>query len=492
MAPIACAILLLLLQSSHAARTQAKLEDAGCLAPDTRQAEAVRSELSHLWNGYRASAFGADEVRPMSGGPGGKWGDVGMLVLDSLDTLWLAGMHNEFSEGEQWVANLSFAKQPESSRTSLFELTIRGLGGLLSAHALSGRAVFLRAAKALGENVLSGFMPDGKHHRAWPVSYIDARNPADIEVAPSWHRSYVTLADVGSNILELTYLSRATGDPRYEVVANDIMGRLINISASSGRGLLPVFLDPRSSSLADGVGEIKSVSAFADSHFEYLLKAYLLNGNRSYLSAWKVAMRDMRATLIHESKDGWLYVASDSTNPMYMEELGCFVGGMLALGAHSVDKGDAETWWLPVAERITHTCYETYRSSPSGIAPETVSFSSGAMQPENKENRLRPETLESLYYLYIVTGDKKYKSWSWNIFNAIVKHTKVKFGFAAVSDVTRVPVTLRDSEETFMGAETLKYAYLIQQICEPLPLDKFVFTTEAHPLPVLRGDVLPL
>jgi len=259
----------------------------------------------------------------------------------------------------------------------------------------------------------------------------------------------------------------------------------------SGSGLLPVFLDPHSSSLAKGSRKIKSVSAYGDSYFEYLLKAYLLNGNRSYLSAWKDAMQEMRASLIHESKDGWLYVAADSTKPQEMEELGCFVGGMLALGAHLVEKGDAETWWLPVAERLTHTCYEMYRSSPSGIAPESVSFYSGTMRPQTKENRLRPETLESLYYLYIVTGDEKYKSWSWDIFSAIVKHTKVKFGFAAVSDVTRVPVVLRDSEETFMGAETLKYAYLAQQVCQPLPLDKFVFTTEAHPLPVLRGELLP-
>merc|ERR1712217_826443 len=118
-----------------------------------------------------------------------------------------------------------------------------------------------------------------------------------------------------------------------------------------------------------------------------------------------------------------------------------------------------------------------------GLAPESVSFAGGRMVVRDGGYRLRPETIESLFYLYRVTGNRTYQDWSWNIFQSIDKHTRTKYGFAAAMDVTRVPVALVDSEETFMGAETLKYAFLTQLDCVLLPLDQVVFNTEAHPFP---------
>jgi endoplasmic reticulum Man9GlcNAc2 1,2-alpha-mannosidase len=39
--------------------------------------------------------------------------------------------------------------------------------------------------------------------------------------------------------------------------------------------------------------------------------------------------------------------------------------------------------------------------------------------------------------------------------------------------------------ETFFLGETLKYFYLLFGENDVLPLDKYVFNTEAHPLPII-------
>jgi hypothetical protein len=101
-------------------------------------------------------------------------------------------------------------------------------------------------------------------------------------------------------------------------------------------------------------------------------------------------------------------------------------------------------------------------------------------------NLQRPETVESLFYLWRATGDPKYREWGWLIFQAFEKYTRVEHGYASIDSV-RHPQNpgYRDKMETFYLAETLKYLYLLFSDDDALlPLDKFVINTEAHPLPV--------
>mmetsp|Transcript_126638 Transcript_126638/g.236702 ORF Transcript_126638/g.236702 Transcript_126638/m.236702 type:complete len:523 (+) Transcript_126638:36-1604(+) len=470
------------------------LTPASSATAENARAEEVRDALRHLWSGYRKAGWGDDEVQPISGGKGGAWGGVGMLILDTLDTLWLAGLSKEFAEGEEWVSKLNLDPMDHPMRSSFFEITIRGLSGLLSAYALSGHHVLLDKAKLLGDHLLQGF-PQSDSRNVWPVAYIDVHNPTDVEVTPSFHPGYSILADVGSNVLEFAYLSQATGDRHYEVTADKIFNKLIDLSDSTGEPLAPTELDPYSVRFLGGP---VSVGAMGDSYFEYLLKRYLQTGckQKHLLSTWKSAMREMRVGLLKKSAQGFTYIASPATRqgsgqPMSvstgMDHLSCFVGGMLAMASQYVPSQEVEDWWLPTGVEITRTCYEMYLISPSGLAPETVHFSDDGMRAGNTNFRLRPETLESLFYLHRITGNTTYRDWSWNIFQAINKNTKTEYGFASVEDVMTTPVVLRDSEETFMGAETLKYALLTQLPPTALPLDQFVLNTEAHPFPVARS-----
>jgi len=205
------------------------------------------------------------------------------------------------------------------------------------------------------------------------------------------------------------------------------------------------------------------------------------------LKEFKQAMSEMRRDLLRTSSDGLSYIAR-GIGSSAMEHLSCFIPGLLALGESRLPKHEVEAWWLPTAEALVHTCYEMYRRQPSGLAPDVVEVRP-SMQAVDPQYKLRPETLESLFYVHRVTGNETYRKWSFEIFKAIDQHTRARYGFAGVQDVREVPVQLLNSEETFMGAETLKYALLIHLPKDRLPWNRFVLNTEAHPLRIKASNV---
>lgn len=108
---------------------------------------------------------------------------------------------------------------------------------------------------------------------------------------------------------------------------------------------------------------------------------------------------------------------------------------------------------------------------------------------------LRPETIESLFYMFVATGKEEYRNMAWTIFNSIRRYARVDAGYASVENVDSIDEDIDDNSamprhadqmETFFLAETLKYFYLIfaDQPNKLLPLDRFVLNTEAHPLPI--------
>jgi endoplasmic reticulum Man9GlcNAc2 1,2-alpha-mannosidase len=101
-----------------------------------------------------------------------------------------------------------------------------------------------------------------------------------------------------------------------------------------------------------------------------------------------------------------------------------------------------------------------------------------------------------LFSLHHITVDlsfaalflNRYREWGWQIFQAFEKYTRVDSGgYTSLDDVTSLPPPKRDKMETFFLGETLKYLYLLFDENNTLPLDKYVFNTEAHPLPIMRA-----
>lgn len=93
---------------------------------------------------------------------------------------------------------------------------------------------------------------------------------------------------------------------------------------------------------------------------------------------------------------------------------------------------------------------------------------------------LRPEALESVFYLYRITGSPYWREKGWNMITAILQHTETEFGHSAIDDVTKTHPKPKDSMESFWLAETLKYAWLLFEEEDRWSLDHWVLNTEAH------------
>jgi mannosidase alpha-like ER degradation enhancer 2 len=113
-----------------------------------------------------------------------------------------------------------------------------------------------------------------------------------------------------------------------------------------------------------------------------------------------------------------------------------------------------------------------------GIEPETLDYHT--MRVVNSAYHLRPEIVESTYYLYRFTGDQRYRRMGEKLFNDFVRYCRTDAGYAALADV--VTKQQHDEMESFALAETFKYFYLLFASPNTLDLEKIVFNTEAHPL----------
>ena len=180
-------------------------------------AALVKKAFQHAWRAYRARAWGRDEVKPLSGAATDAWGGLGCTLVDSLDALWLMGLRDEFREAAAWVAaDLHFNQT--SGHVSVFEATIRVLGGLLGAFDLSGDLALLAKAEDLGRRLLPAFDASPS---AVPYSQVDltGREPPRNS---HWSPTAGVLAEMGTLQLEFGYLSAMTGDPRFTTAAGGV------------------------------------------------------------------------------------------------------------------------------------------------------------------------------------------------------------------------------------------------------------------------------
>ncbi|CAF5217956.1 unnamed protein product [Rotaria magnacalcarata] len=151
------------------------------------------------------------------------------------------------------------------------------------------------------------------------------------------------------------------------------------------------------------------------------------------------------------------------------------------------------SYLLDMAKELTKTCYQMYVKQSTGLSPEIAYFNIDSNSNESTiivrandiHNLLRPEFIESLYYMYHLTGDKIYQEWGWNVFQSFEKYTRQTDGYSSINDVrNKENVRPRDKMESYFLAETLKYFYLLFDATNLFPFDQWVFNTEAHPLPI--------
>ena len=103
---------------------------------------------------------------------------------------------------------------------------------------------------------------------------------------------------------------------------------------------------------------------------------------------------------------------------------------------------------------------------PTGLAPDVISFSGRLRGAQDfstlkLDYGLRPETVETFYILNKVTNDPIYRTWGWEIFQAIESYCKTKYAYGKHPNVKNVDVSPEDAMESFFMGETMKYLYLL-------------------------------
>ncbi|KAF9516571.1 glycoside hydrolase family 47 protein [Hydnum rufescens UP504] len=486
------------------------------------RAQSVKESFIHAYHGYEAAAFGWDELLPVTNKSTTNFNGWGVTIVDSLSTMLLMDLKDEYTRALAHVSKIAI-KIMCTGTIPFFETVIRYLGGLLSAYALSGDAILLTKADELAQTLLPVFdSPKGMPHFGY--------DPSTGFKAPSW-ASHALLAEMASCQLEYKYLAHLTGRAEYFQKVDRMMDLMQNSQRADG--LWSTYWDITSGTQ---VNTHLSIGALADSGYEYLLKQYLLTGKseKRLLDMYLKAVRGVleKLTFLSSTRD-LLYITDtkDGVPEHRLEHLSCFFGGLLALGVETVDlpqqDADLHRW---AAEGLTTTCWMTYAETQSGLGPEEAQFKvtfdrlhplkwmdtvrawenagrEGGVPPGVKapqlilgESRsghrdyylrspgyyLRPETVESIYIMWKVTKDEIWRERGWGIYRAIEKHCKTEFGYGTVPSVQYKRTGIADSMPSYFLAETLKYLYLLFSEEDRVPLDKWVFNTEAHPLPVFH------
>ncbi|XP_012286932.1 endoplasmic reticulum mannosyl-oligosaccharide 1,2-alpha-mannosidase isoform X2 [Orussus abietinus] len=456
--------------------------------PQNNRQRSVVTAFKHSWNGYKKFAWGHDNVKPISGGYH-EWFGLGLTIVDSLDTMYIMGLNDEFTDARAWVENsLVFTLNRD---VNLFEVTIRVLGGLLAAYHLSGDKLFLDKATDLGDRMMPAFLTKSG------VPFSDVNLGTRSAHSPKWGPDSST-SEVTSIQLEFRDLSRSTGQPKFEAAAAKVSEHVHQLEKFDG--LVPIFINANTGQFRDSA--TITLGARGDSYYEYLLKQWLQTGKLinylkdDYLLGIQGTQKHLtRRTAVNQ----YLFIAeligaSKDLKPK-MDHLTCYLGGTLILGVHHGLPLDHQD----LANEIVRTCYQTYAIQPTFLAPEITYFNIQKSEDENQmdmyvktndaHNLLRPEFIESLYYMWYFTGNKTYQDWGWQIFQAFENYTKVENGYTSIGNVRNIYNTRpRDMTESFWFAETLKYLYLLFDDSRQLiDLRRWVFNSEGHPLPMYES-----
>ena len=192
-----------------------------------------------------------------------------------------------------------------------------------------------------------------------------------------------------------------------------------------------------------------------------------------------------------------------------MDHLVCFLPGTLALAAtggltlkNAVAKGTLSTTHLhdlTLAKEIMKTCMGMYKATTTGLAPEITYFNiadppapetaSHVSPPDefssdphatwrkdfdvhsmDRHNLQRPETVESLFYMWRITGERKYRDWGWDMFKSFMNYTAVEDGggFTSLSNANEIPPSTRDNMESFWLVSTRRRTIFSQSTEEEI------------------------
>ncbi|ETL87727.1 hypothetical protein L917_13128 [Phytophthora nicotianae] len=440
--------------------------------------QQARDMFYHGYRNYMKHAYPWDELKPLSCS-GRRWdrrergdlddvlGGFSLTLVDSLDMLAVLGDCDEFARAVKLISSsVSFDRDVT---VSVFESTIRVIGGLVSAHMLASPEYFglmdeheyngelLELAEDLGRRILPAFeTPTGI-----PVHRINLQRG----VLPKDRAANLTCpAAAGSLLVEMAYLSRLTGDESFEERAKQAVVAIWDRRSD---------LDLLGSSIDVGSGQwIYShggIGAGLDSFFEYLLKYHLISGDSEWLEMFNASYHAVETHVNHND----VYIEVDMN------------GGRNQVRARRVSALQAFWPGLQVLAGDVSGAIRTHEHmfplwDEYGAMPELLDLAPhGKSKPGNRgtviswarTSPLRPELIESTYHLYQATKDHKYLKMGRQMLQDIRRVSEVPCGYAAVGDIHTLDV--EDRMDSYFLSETAKYLFLLfsdDNVIVPAPI----------------------
>ncbi|KAF2875500.1 mannosyl-oligosaccharide 1,2-alpha-mannosidase precursor [Massariosphaeria phaeospora] len=477
-------------------------------APTNQErAQAVIDAFRLSWEGYYTYAFPGDELKPVTNESSNSRNQWGASAVDALSTALVMQQKDIVNQIIEHIPTINYGKT--NSEVSLFETTIRYLGGMISGYDfLSGPLADLAENKANVDALLTQ-----SQHLANNLSYA-------FETASGvpWNNlrfdtrsndgSNNGLATVGTLVLEWVRLADLTGNRTYAALAEKAQSYLLAPSPSSSEpfpGLLGMGIDVKTGKFLDAEG---GWVGGADSFYEYLIKMWIYDPERYslYRDRWILAAdSSIKHLASHPSSRPEVTFLAAYKGPkpdLVSQHLACFDGGNFILGGQVLGRQD----YIDFGLELVNGCHETYTATATGIGPESFNwdparvpadqaafYNASGFSITNAGYQLRPEVIESFYYAYRATGDTKYQDWVWTAFQAVTANTRVGSGFSSISNVNVAGGgSFTDFQESFWFAEVLKYSYLTFADEAEWQVGKdgknaWVFNTEAHPFKVYQG-----
>ncbi|KAF5205796.1 Alpha-mannosidase i mns4 [Thalictrum thalictroides] len=396
--------------------------------------DEVRDMFYHAFGGYMEHAFPLDELRPLTCAGEDSLGGYALTLIDSLDTLALFGDREQFAFAVEWIGkNLRF---DINKTVSVFETTIRVLGGLLSAHLIaSDHATGMRIASyndellTLSEDLARRLLPAFDTPTGIPFGSVNLLHGVD-----ETESKITSTAGGGTLTLEFGVLSRLTNDPVFEqATKNAVRGIWARRSKINLVGAhINVFT-------GEWTQKDAGIGTSIDSFYEYLLKAHLLFGDEEYLFMFQEAYK---AAMHYLFNDPW-YVEVNMNSAVIVwplfNSLQAFWPGLQVLA------GDIDP-----AIRTHHAFFSVWKKY--GFTPEGFNLATFTVQQGQKSYPLRPELMESTYWLYKATGDSRYLDAGRDMIASLQYGARCPCGYCHISDVESHKQ--EDHMESFFLAET--------------------------------------
>ncbi|MEO8769854.1 MAG: glycoside hydrolase family 47 protein [Ferruginibacter sp.] len=414
----------------------------------------IKAAAQHAWQGYKQFAWEADDLKPLTK-TSKLWYKNSMLMtpVDAFDTFTMMDLTDEAKEAKEVI--LSKLNFNVDNDIQVFEVTIRILAGLMTAYELDGDPKFLTLATDLGNRMMPAFnTPTGMPYRYVHLQTGKVRDSAN------------NPAEIGSLMMEFGKLSKLTGDKKYYNAAKkaimqvykrrskiDLVGEQINVI--TGKWL----------------SKQSHISGYIDSYYEYLYKSWVLFGDIDFKIAFDKHNAAIKKYLIDKTENGWFLrhvnMNTGKETATTYGALDAFYAGLCAYA------GDVET--AQHIQQANMHMWVRFNMEPEEYNYKTDSVSSAYYI-------LRPENIESCFYLSRATEHAEYLWMAKTMTDNIIEHCKTETAFSALKDVRTFEKA--NSMESFFFAETLKYAYLVFAPASTVDLGKVVFNTEAHPFKI--------